>query len=299
MCGLICLSDVALKLLKRYENLPKESLSVYNFSVPKLLRESLSLNDKILELDSSQQPLYTDKFSALVALAKIPSAFPSGNQFSHREQFIYDILSVENKIRDNYGIHDIAYIVRKATHFTLDDDQRLLKTSSVVRIGFGRHVLNFSLLVMRYGWRFCKLLVSMPVKLLGLILHGIAYLFIQSFKFLNIFGVRRIYDMKYTHYEVIGILSYFCQSIVEFNDSQLKVASANESMLHGAQHGIVEFINAMRKASPELLSVVDSCNRGIFSHAVLRRKQNVFQLMHCLDGRKKKFTSGIDTLNLE
>jgi hypothetical protein len=61
------------------------------------------------------------------------------------------VLSVENKIRDNYGIHDIAYIVRKATHFTLDDDQRLLKTSSVVRIGFGRHVLNFSLLVMRYG----------------------------------------------------------------------------------------------------------------------------------------------------
>jgi hypothetical protein len=89
MCGLICLSDVALKLLKRYQNLPKESLSVYNFPVPKLLRESLSLNDKILELDSNQEPVPV-KFSALVALAKMPSAFPSGNQFSHREQFIYD-----------------------------------------------------------------------------------------------------------------------------------------------------------------------------------------------------------------
>jgi hypothetical protein len=101
--------------------------------------------------------------------------------------------------------------------------------------------------------------------------------------------------MKYTHYEVIGILSYFCQSIGEFNDSQLKVASAYESMLHGAQHGIIEFINAMREANPELLSAVDSCIRGIFSYAVLHRKQNVFLLMHCVDGRKKKFTSGIDT----
>jgi hypothetical protein len=90
MCGLICLSDVALKLLKRYQNLPKESLSEYNFTVPKLLRESLSLNDKILESDSSQQTLPKDKFSALIALAKMPSAFPSGHQFSHREQFIYN-----------------------------------------------------------------------------------------------------------------------------------------------------------------------------------------------------------------
>jgi hypothetical protein len=82
MLGLFDLSDVALKLLKRYQDLPKESLSLYNFSVPELLRE-------ILELDSHQQHV-PDKFSALVALAKMPSAFPSGNQFSHGEQFIYD-----------------------------------------------------------------------------------------------------------------------------------------------------------------------------------------------------------------
>ncbi|PNX95559.1 ankyrin repeat-containing protein [Trifolium pratense] len=153
--------DVALKLLKRYEELPKESLSLYKFSVPKLLRESLSLPNKILELDSNQQPL-PDKFSALVALAKMPLAFPSGNQFSRREQLIYNILRVENEFRDNYGIPDIANIVQK-----------------------------------------------------------------------------------------------------------LKDASAYEGMLHGAQHGIIEFINAMRKANLELLSAVDSCHRGIFSYAVL------------------------------
>jgi hypothetical protein len=61
------------------------------------------------------------------------------------------VLSVENKIRDNYEIPDIEKIVQKAIHFTLEDDQRPLKTSSAVRIGFGRRVLNFSLLVMCYG----------------------------------------------------------------------------------------------------------------------------------------------------
>jgi len=86
---LFFLSDVALRLLRRFNDLPKESLSIYEFSVPKLLRESLSLPVKILEPDPLHQPL-PDKFSALVALAKMPSAFPSGTRFIRREQFIYD-----------------------------------------------------------------------------------------------------------------------------------------------------------------------------------------------------------------
>ncbi|PNX95409.1 ankyrin repeat protein [Trifolium pratense] len=65
-------------------------------------------------------------------------------------------------------------------------------------------------------------------------------------------------------------------------------------MLYAAKHGIIEFINAMREAKPALLSAVNSCNRGIFSYAVLYRKQNVFQLIHCLPGRKEMFRYSID-----
>jgi hypothetical protein len=101
--------------------------------------------------------------------------------------------------------------------------------------------------------------------------------------------------MKYTHYEVIGILNYFCQSIVEFNDSQLKEASAYESMLHGAQHGIIEFINAMRKANSGLLYAIDSFHRDIFFYAILHRKESVFQLINCLHGPMlEKFRSSTD-----
>lgn len=267
--------DVALRLLKRYKELPKESLSLYRIHVPKMLWGSLSLSN-----DSHQQSL-SDKFSALVALAKMPSAFPSGTKFSRREQFIYDILSVESKFRQEYDIPDMANFVKKVTRITVDDE-RPPKTSS--------------------GWHFCKQLVSIflvwPVKLLGLLLHwiihGIPYLFIQSFNRLNIFGVRRIYELKYTHYEVIGILGYFCQSIVEFNSLQLKNASAHEGMLHAAQHGIIEFIIAMKEANHDLLSAIDCCNRGIFSHAILYRKENVFQLIHCLNRRSEIFRNHID-----
>lgn len=108
-------------------------------------------------------------------------------------------------------------------------------------------------------------------------------------------GIKKIHDHKYTHYEVLGILNYFSQSIAEFNDKELKEASAYETMLHAAQHGIIEVINAMREANPDLLSAVDSCNRGIFSYAILNRKQNVFQLIHCLHGRKEVFRYRIDT----
>lgn len=66
------LSDVALRLLKSYPDLPKESLSG-EFPVPDLLRNSLSGN-----------------FSVLDALAKMPAAFPSGSRFGRRERFIYD-----------------------------------------------------------------------------------------------------------------------------------------------------------------------------------------------------------------
>jgi len=71
---------VALKLLKGFDGLPKESLSNFKFSVPKLLRESLSLPSDIVP----------DKFSSLVALAKMPSAFPSGTRLGFLQQIIYD-----------------------------------------------------------------------------------------------------------------------------------------------------------------------------------------------------------------
>ncbi|KAJ1431098.1 PGG domain [Sesbania bispinosa] len=152
--------------------------------------------------------------------------------------------------------------------------------------------LNFLFLSLNLFGGFCRLVLNFllrPVKLLGQLLLGIVSIFVHIFKCLKISGIRDIYDQKYTHYEVLGILYYFCRSISDFNQSQLLEASAYDAMLRAAQHGITEFIKAMGMANSVLLSASDEFKRGIFSHAILNRKQNVFQLLHGLDERKELF----------
>ncbi|PNX60961.1 ankyrin repeat protein [Trifolium pratense] len=58
-------------------------------------------------------------------------------------------------------------------------------------------------------------------------------------------------------------------------------------MLYAAKNGSVEFINAMREVNPDLLSVTDNGGRGIFWHAILNRRQDVFQLVYFLNGMEK------------
>ncbi|CAJ2647135.1 unnamed protein product [Trifolium pratense] len=316
--------DVALKLLKRFQNLPDES---YGFTDHKLLRrrESFSLpnqNSKpVPQLESSSV-----KFSVLMELAKMPSVFPSGTQYGHLRQFIYNHLSVDRKFSEDYGITEITNFVQKVTSV----DKRHLKTSTnrpLSRYDKVLIVLDF-LATLVSGWLFWSWILPLknelpllfwlvktvstllfwpvkmvskllfwPVKFFGLhlwrILCEIAYLFGKTLK--RLYGISEIYEQKCTHYQVIGILSYFSRSIGKLNGQQLKDAYAYEAMLYAAEHGIIEFINAMREAKPALLSAVNSCNRGIFSYAIQYRKQNVFQLIHCLNGRKEMFRYSIDT----
>lgn len=213
--------------------------------------------------------------SVLVALAKTPSIFPSDSRFGLREQLIYDNLSVEKEFAENYDIPYIVNIARRATGSGLHETSSG-KCWSVCR--FCRLVLNILLL---------------PLRLLGRL---IAYWLVQIFWYLDIFGTRRIYRIKYAHYEVLAILSYVCQSVGQFNDLQLRQVSAYEAILYAAQNGIIEFINSMSDANRDLLLAVDTFNRGIFSYAIMYRKQNVFQLMLGLEGRKETFRRyGIDT----
>ncbi|XP_061343026.1 ankyrin repeat-containing protein ITN1-like [Gastrolobium bilobum] len=129
----------------------------------------------------------------------------------------------------------------------------------------------------------------LPVKILGvLLLLGMELFSLTFFEIITGGEVyRKIYDEKYAHYEVRGILLYLYKSIAEFNDSQLQAASAYDAMLDAAKHGIVEFINVMRKANPDLLWAMDSSKRGIISYAILNRKENVFRLILGLNGQKQ------------
>jgi hypothetical protein len=62
-------------------------------------------------------------------------------------------------------------------------------------------------------------------------------------------------------------------------------------MLQAARYGIIDFINSMRKANPDLLWAMDKNKRGIFAHAILNRQDKVFKLIYEIEGHKGLKTS--------
>ncbi|XP_020216100.1 uncharacterized protein LOC109799869 isoform X2 [Cajanus cajan] len=132
------------------------------------------------------------------------------------------------------------------------------------------HEANFS------GFRFCS-----PIK--NVLLLPVMFL-----------GIRKIYEQKRTHRVVQQILSYMQILVKKLNNSQLQRAFVYDAMLDAAKHGIVEFIESMAKADHDLLWSTDNYKRGIFSYAILHRKQIVFQLIYNLNGRKDIIKYRID-----
>lgn len=100
-------------------------------------------------------------------------------------------------------------------------------------------------------------------------------------------GIKELYEQKKTHHLVLKILKCLCERISDYKESQLQEASAYDAMLQAATLGITEYIDAMRKANPDLLWAIDKNKRGIFSHAILNRRKDVFRLINRVNGRKE------------
>lgn len=110
-------------------------------------------------------------------------------------------------------------------------------------------------------------------------------------------GIKQIYSQKRTHAQALEILLCFCRKISGFDESQLQKASAYKAMLEAAKYGIVEFIIEMTRVSPDLLWVVDEDSRGIFSHATLCRREQIFNYIFQLKGSRQVVTSHIDAFD--
>ncbi|XP_057758398.1 ankyrin repeat-containing protein ITN1-like [Arachis stenosperma] len=100
--------------------------------------------------------------------------------------------------------------------------------------------------------------------------------------------------MKKTHLRVDQILSCLGKKVTRLDGSQLQNASAYDAMLQAAKYGTIEFIELMKKANPDLLWATDRNKRGIFAHAILNRKKDVFDLIHDVHGRKEIVLSRTD-----
>ncbi|XP_020216016.1 uncharacterized protein LOC109799797 isoform X1 [Cajanus cajan] len=230
---------------------------------------ALSLIHRIPDLPLTHE---SNSLRPLYALARMPSVFPSGCGFGRLQKLIYNILILERseiKLRRSCGISikivpDVTQV--EDLHVAQDKPQH----THFLTGRFWGLALNFP-----------------PVKLLGRLLIFV-YLLFQTYILLKLSdGIREIYEQKKTHCLVLEILKCLCQRVKEYKESQLQEASAYDAMLQAAKLGIIEFINAMSKANPDLLWAIDKNKRGIFSHAILNRRKDVFRLINDVNGRKE------------
>ncbi|KAK2373748.1 ankyrin repeat-containing protein ITN1 [Trifolium repens] len=145
-----------------------------------------------------------------------------------------------------------------------------------------------------FGWMLSISKISQVQHLCQLLID--VYMSFQDLVILNLSGMEEIYKKKMTHRLVLEILNCLSQRIQKFEESELREASAYDAMLQAAKHGNIEFIDAMRKANPDLLRAIDKNKRGIFSHAILNRRKVVFQLIHdeTVNGRKEIVRCRVD-----
>jgi predicted SnoaL-like aldol condensation-catalyzing enzyme len=104
--------------------------------------------------------------------------------------------------------------------------------------------------------------------------------------------IKKIYRIKKNHYLVSEILRCLREEIEKIpSESELHQWRVHDAMLQAAKYGIIEFINKMREANPDLLWGMDKYKRGIFAHAILNRQDKVFKLVYEIEGQKELKTS--------
>jgi hypothetical protein len=106
---------------------------------------------------------------------------------------------------------------------------------------------------------------------------------------------KRLYRSKRDYYLVLEILRCFCERIEKISsESELHEWSVHDAMLQAAKYGIVEFIDSMVKANPDLLWAMDKNKRGIFAHAILNRQEEVVTLISKIEKGQKGLKTSID-----
>ncbi|XP_029124959.1 uncharacterized protein LOC109787864 isoform X2 [Cajanus cajan] len=113
-------------------------------------------------------------------------------------------------------------------------------------------------------------------------------------KLLNLPGIRKTYKKRMTHYRAVKILDNMAKGIMGFDEAKLKEASVYESLLEASKSGIAEFIIKLTQANPDLYWVIDENQRGIFSYAILYRREKIFNLIKGLKGQGKVIISRTD-----
>ncbi|KAG8651030.1 uncharacterized protein LOC110619023 [Manihot esculenta] len=114
-------------------------------------------------------------------------------------------------------------------------------------------------------------------------------------KFLELSGIKQIYDLKLIHTQALQLLDCICGAISTLDDSKVEEYGIYEVYFIAIQNGIIEIVTKIIKAHPPVLIVKQlASNRNILSTAVMFRQEKVFSLVYGLDTRKNLLLVGRD-----
>ncbi|KAK9293261.1 hypothetical protein L1049_021252 [Liquidambar formosana] len=107
-------------------------------------------------------------------------------------------------------------------------------------------------------------------------------------------GIKFIYTLKLKHVQAHELLSCICLEISKLDESQLEHIGVFNSAVVAVKHGIVEYIDEIIKAYPDIIWYVDENGQSFFSHVILERQEKIFSLLLHMGAKKNSIAGRLD-----
>ncbi|GMP36908.1 hypothetical protein CsSME_00008852 [Camellia sinensis var. sinensis] len=102
--------------------------------------------------------------------------------------------------------------------------------------------------------------------------------------------IQHIQEQKLKHNQALQLVKYLCEEVRSLEDLKAYRSLAKRPLLVAAKLGIHEIIEEIVNSFPRAILAKDSENRNIFQLAVIKRHQNVFNLLYQMGEFKQYFT---------
>uniref|UniRef100_A0A5B7BBL7 PGG domain-containing protein n=1 Tax=Davidia involucrata TaxID=16924 RepID=A0A5B7BBL7_DAVIN len=193
--------------------------------------------------------------SALMALAKKASAFPSGSQLTFWQRWIYSRICVQPP-HASTNIHgDIESPDEGSVHGDIESTHEgPTDRGKMITRGLKELLGCFGIS--------SKLFATIPV-------------------------IKHIYDEKLKHVQAYKLLVCVCERMLYHDPSQFGTNKVYKAIVEATRNGIVEFISEIIKTYPYIAWKFDDDGRRIFNYAILHRQEKIFNLLYGMGGKKK------------
>ncbi|XP_039690885.1 uncharacterized protein [Medicago truncatula] len=194
----------------------------------------------LIQHDGTQIPLSYESHQCtrpIYGLAHIPTVFHSGTQLNWHGQIFYKVLWIP------------PYIHLERKKITIESQDG------------GSSTYTFTGKILRLLKSFAGTVTKVRKYCPSIMLYFGRY--VGKFQPSKLPYIKKIYEMKMDHYLVSEIMRCLCKKIEKISsESELHQCSIHDAMLQAAKYGIIEFINSMREANPDLLWAMDKNKRA-------------------------------------